>query len=301
MPQRTAIAMVVLLALIPGNGHAATPARMAFQPSSDWQVEPYDERCSLVRSFNRGDDSLLLQIHSYGSYGDYSLRLVGDGVPGPNNPHAKVRYRFPADTTERDKVLGYFANTMDRRPTVTFSASIRPYEAPLDLKKLSDEEWVERSGRKHAPAPEFERAARSLLVEFGQGRRIELELGSMEAPLENLRGCIDGLVRTWGLNPEAQRHLSRGPIPEPSAIRAVVRRYPPAMLSAGRNGFVPVRIMVDSEGRNTQCVTQLANVQEAFRAAVCESFAQRFRPASDDAGRPIASSYHTTVVYAIDL
>lgn len=57
-----------------------------------------------------------------------------------------------------------------------------------------------------------------------------------------------------------------------------------------RTGFaVPVRVMIDTEGKVTDCVAQGPSLSEAARKSVCDTLAGPYQPALDAEGWPIAS------------
>jgi hypothetical protein len=80
----------------------------------------------------------------------------------------------------------------------------------------------------------------------------------------------------------------------------VQRDYPSTMLMTGTNAYVPVRVMVDAEGRTTDCVIQIEQVEEAFKDAICSNLARGYEPALDAKGRPVASVYRTSVFYLVN-
>jgi hypothetical protein len=94
--------------------------------------------------------------------------------------------------------------------------------------------------------------------------------------------------------------LTRLAVPKLSTVRRVQRDYPTSMLRTGTNAFVPVRVMVDAEGRTTACVIQIEQVQQDFAEAVCSNLARGYEPALDSEGKPVASIYRTSVFYLIN-
>jgi outer membrane biosynthesis protein TonB len=122
----------------------------------------------------------------------------------------------------------------------------------------------------------------------------------MTAPLTAMRECLDNLIETWGIDPVQDKTLTRRPVPDLSSVRRLQRAYPMQMVQAGQSAVVPVRIMVDAAGQASQCVVQLPHVERAFKEAVCDRLAERFSPALDKDGQPVASVFHTTVIYQIN-
>lgn len=267
-------------------------------PASYWTLDYAGERCSLIRDFRSGNDTVRLQIDSYGSFVSFSFLLAGNVVPGARRPAGEVRYRFPADTIERERVTALLGRSGDL-PALSFRAEFVSYSTPQALNRMSREEAKARLGQPIAPEPDFEKSVDRMQIEFGNGAEIELHLGEMEKPLLELRTCIDDLYRHWGIDAAQVRQLTRYPVPVLSSVRKVQRDYPRSMVFRGESAFVPVRIAVDAQGQASQCVVQVAKIEEPFRKAVCDGLAQRFSPALDASGNPIASLYQTAVVYII--
>lgn len=85
------IAAVGLLAGAPAQ--AAREAKV-LEPSSAWTLDYGDERCSLIRTFGTGDDSLKLQIDTYGSPTDFRILLAGRPVPPASGPTRELASAF---------------------------------------------------------------------------------------------------------------------------------------------------------------------------------------------------------------
>jgi hypothetical protein len=71
------------------------------------------------------------------------------------------------------------------------------------------------------------------------------------------------------------------------------------MMRNGAGAYVPVRVMVDAEGKATSCVVQEQGIDKDFTDATCQGLRRIYRPALDAAGRPIDSVFHTAVIYMI--
>ena len=276
---------------------AATEAKV-LEPSSAWTLDYGDERCSLIRTFGTGDDLLKLQIDTYGSPTDFRVLLAGRPLPRASGPTSEIRFGFPFETVERERVNAINGKA-DHLPSLSFDIAFAAYEPDADERELSLAESLRKNAEPHQPSPEFERQVRSLAIEFTPRNRVQLNLGGMTTPLAAIRECIDDLKSHWGLDPEQERTLTRRPIPEPSSVKKLQRAYPTLMAMDGQNALVPARIMVDATGLATHCVVQIPLVQKAFQDAVCDRLAQRFSPALDKDGQPVASVYWVTVIFQI--
>jgi hypothetical protein len=93
--------------------------------------------------------------------------------------------------------------------------------------------------------------------------------------------------------------LTRKPAINPNTVRAIQRDYHVSMLIAETSAYLPVRVMVDAGGMATACVIQSEGAPEPFRKSVCDGLMGTYQPALDAAGHPVASVYHTSVVYLL--
>ena len=268
------------------------------EPSSAWTLDYGDEWCSLIRTFGTGDDALTLQIDSYGSPTDFRILLAGKPVPRVSGPTGKIRFGFPFESVERDRVSSLHGK-VGKLPSLSFGIAFAPYEPDPDERELSLAETLRLGAEPDQPSPEFERQVRSLTIEFTPRDRVQLNLGGMTAPLAAVRECLDDLKAHWGLDPVQEGTLSRRPSPDPSSVKRLQQTYPTMMAMEGQSALVPVRIMVDAAGLATHCVVQRSLVETAFQDAVCDRLAQRFAPAVDKDGQPVASVYWVTVIFQI--
>ena len=283
----------------------AAPARAAerpvevLEPVTPWTLNYDAEQCALMRDFGPEDNRLRLQIESYGSASDYRFLLAGKPIPHSRGASGEVRYGFSADTVERDETMSLEGTTGRDVAAISFGGNFRPWEPAPDYARMSMRDQLALSAQPKAPMPEFEREVDRMSVAIGNRARLELHLGRMEKPLQAMRACIEDLQRSWGLDPALQARLSRYPVPYPSTVRNVQSDYPQSMVLQGASAFVPVRIMVDAQGRPTDCVVQVPQIERAFSEAVCSNLAGRFDPALDDTGSPAAAMYRTSVIYTL--
>jgi hypothetical protein len=278
----------LLAALLPTIG-SAEPVRL--EPSSNWLVDYADERCSLSRTFGTGEQAVQLRIDSFGSWRDYRWLVTGRAVPRAGRSFGELKLRFSPDA--EDRKANVLNGTVSGASAVSFTAAFAP---PDPLPGGLSPERARVLGALSKPVDTaFEKRVTSLSMRFANGRTIDLALGEMDKPLEAMRACVDDLYKSWGLDPAVQKSLSRSAIIDTSTIRAVQARFPPSRL---RTAYVPIRLLVDSRGKVTGCVDQAAIAPEEFMQAACTGLeAGNFAPALDAAGNPVASVYHTSVIY----
>ncbi len=125
--------------------------------------------------------------------------------------------------------------------------------------------------------------------------------GSLGQLFEILNTCMDDLVSTWGLDLEAQsRRPNRSQTEEPFPNRLAH----PEILSEqggqwGIQADLSIRVMVDSEGRATECKITNITLAEDFDDRPCTEFMRvaEFEPARDSHGNPMASYYVSSILY----
>lgn len=301
--KRAVFAAAVAALIQPTGAQAAEGEPRVLVPSSGWTLDFADERCSLIREFADGDDRIRLQIDSFGPAPGYHVMISGDLVVGSDAaPITEFRVGYSPDTRERERMSMIFGR-LGADKAVSFGPGFLPDVAapPPAVASATDGE-----------RGTFEDRVTSVTIQFRRGKPFRLETGSMAAPFTAMRQCVDGLLASWGIDPEQHRARSRPPmlidLPE-GYIRVEVdleddrpgyteRRYQAiARDQAGqRSGLVarggyafPVRVMIDATGQSTACVLQVANANEGYRRSVCETFAGPYQPALDAEGRPIAS------------
>ncbi len=307
MPKRAASLVSAALLLQAGPVHAADDPRV-LAPVSDWTLDFADERCSLIREFADGDDTIRLQIDSFGPRPGYRVMLSGDLVPGSDAARmTELRVGYSADTRARER-LTMFVGRFGDKNAVVFGRGFLPEGGSDDA---------------GGSARAFERSVTHVTLDFKLRDPLRLDTGSMAAPFAAMERCVDDLLASWGIDPAVHRALARPPSmavrtgPSERAFRTnehggervfeLIERAGETVAEPGRPGpadrraqafarnayysgnLVPVRVMIDASGQPTACVVQVANISEAFRRSACESLAGPYEPALDAAGQPVAS------------
>jgi hypothetical protein len=301
--KRAAFVAGIAALLAPVGASAADGDVRSLPASSVWALDFADERCSLIREFSDGEDTVRLQIDSYGLGPGYQVMISGGPVVGSASaPLVEFRVGYSPDTGERGwmrTIAGKFGSD----DAVSFGPGFLP-DAPYP--QASGSAAADEFGR------EFQRDLAYMTVEFRRGEAFRLETGSMAEPLKVMRECVDDLVASWGLDPAQQRTLSRPPmlldVPQ-GYVRIAVdveddrpgyteRRYQAILEGQAQRrtapvpagGFpVPLRVMIDATGQATACVVQVASASEAYRRSACKTYAGPYQPALDADGQPVAS------------
>ena len=143
-------------------------------------------------------------------------------------------------------------------------------------------------------------------IELAQrrGPSLRLETGSLEQLFEVLNSCSTDLARTWGIDIEAHQRLARAPKPKNLRLvaKAIHAHYPGFAERTGKQADLSLRIMVDDQGRVSDCIVTEVSSAKAFDDRACREFVERadFEPAVLIDGTPIASFYMTKVLYRLN-
>jgi hypothetical protein len=278
---------------------ASAPQPRMLEPTSKWVLGYYDERCALSRDFGSGADSVRLQLDSYGTWASFRLTLSGAAVPTSQSPTGHGSYRFTADPGDREETLLQGKDDKDSMPAVTFGVTFLPFAERQRWDKMSDKE---RKAEAPHPQPwtDYERTVDTIRVAFGRGRPVELHVGHMDVPLNEMRKCVNEMYKTWGLDAAQQMTLTRFASPLPLAVKRVQQDYPLRQRMNGISAFIPVRLLVDANGAALSCVVQSTAANQDFRAAVCSHLTGKYQPALDASGKPVSSMFQTSVIYLVE-
>jgi hypothetical protein len=277
----------------------------ALEPSSIWGMEYGDDFCMLYRSFGEGDDAVMLQLTQYVPNGNLKIIVAGKELRTLNN--RAVHSQFLPDDEEYIDGAPAFASFGDDLRGVLLSHSYRRVDEGTKLReaaeKLDDEEEI----AKLFEWSEEDRTAREREIthfRIGRGfsKPVLLRTGGFKAPMDAMRTCLDELVSHWGINVEAHRTLTRKAYPKESPQEWLKSTdYPRDMLRKGYAGIVDFRMLVDEQGKPTECIVQDASNPRKFAEHGCELLMKRgtFEPALDAAGKPIKSYWSNRVLWLI--
>lgn len=266
-------------------------------PSTPWNLHYDTDSCALRRMFGEGERQAYVELRRFDRAPTLQAAVGSNWMKATRR--ADLRYRFGGGG-DWSKESSATALTMGEGFSgVLFFPTLLPdFEeiedpAELDL-RLREIDWQ---------AMEKEAGARvdTLAVSGAFNRTIALKLGSLEQPVAALNRCIDELMTHWGIDVEAHKTLTRGPLP--INVRRAQRMidYPPQMLHQGTPGVVNIRLSIDETGGITACQIQMPLSDPAFEKTSCANIqrALKFEPALDKDGKPIASYWTTRVVFQI--
>lgn len=269
-------------------------------PSTPWVVNYADDSCSLGRAFGEGDQKVTVFFDQYEPGDTFTLTFLGKPVEVTEaNPKPIVQFGPNEDPQEATGV----GATNNHVPALILQGTQR-------IGRMTEAEKAARRKAADDSQP-FElapigaaREKAATWLQLGKVRPFDLafETGPLDAPLAALRECSWDMVRSWGLDVQQQKSLSRKAYPtEPSYSWFSDDDYPPAMLRGGYQGIVNFRLLVDETGRVTSCKIQVSTRPKEFDDVVCRAVTKRakFHPALDSQGKPILSYWRQTVSFRL--
>ena len=286
----------------------STPAARTLAPSSDWILKYDDDSCRLLRLFGEGDDKAVLILERYVSGDEFDMIVAGSPLEeiGDESKLDDFTYQFGPDEEPQSQNVGFGVfGEYDPAVVVTgaFFGTVEGEDADTKWKKPDPDEIPEGyDPLEHPFSQEREAKIRWLQVSRGSEQPVRLDMGPMQAPLEQMRKCTDALMGTWGIDVAAHAKLTRPVMPRTNPgdwIRPDA--YPRDLVARGTQGIVQFRLSIDTEGTPTDCHIQRSTRPAEFDKAVCKSVMRRarFLPALDENGAPIASYYRNTVRFVL--
>ena len=299
---RSLVIGIVSASLFQPIGPAYGQVMSRLQPSSQWIVEYADEDCRLIRNFGTGDDRVILALDQ-SSPGDWFGLLVVGKRFGSGNLASKPKPKFRFSPNELPQQVDGYTAIQGGLPA--FLAGQQMRVAPLTAEQAAAQEAAAKEFKKiELPpiGPERELAVTSIEIVDLLKSTLVLETGSMRASLEALRNCSWDSVRTWGLDVEQQKVLSRRAAPiKQGKLWISHEDYPSRMIESGEQGLVKFRAIVDAEGKPESCAVQRTSRPKDFGDLVCRLVMSRLRfdPALDAQGKPVRSFYVQQITFRI--
>lgn len=260
-----------LLSLAVSHPACAVDQPVLLEPSAPWSVDYRDNSCALTGVFKSGAGPVVMQIETFDQGSNVTMRLAGEPIEEVG-PSVDVRWRddvpahtldFVFSTSNADGVRGFFAMTSLWTPYLEGKADT----SPSKLKTIGDASELTFGG-KLDPV-------------------LRLKTGPMAPALDALNKCADDLVASWGLDPLAQRKLSRAAETDGFYLST------PLVKASGHPAGVPspIRVLIGADGRVTDCKILSNFLGEKESERVCGRIRQKatFSPALDEAGEPTAS------------
>ena len=269
---------------IPVTAAAQGSDTRIFKPSGQWVMDYGDDYCRLARNFSDGEKELALAFERIQPGAMLRLVMVGGDMK---------LYRRATELG-----YGYLPGGSDRKAPLLRSETaggdqylnlgwimIGPPPAP----PASDGPPLLYS-REQEQA--FASGITGLHFEEGLITPVDVETGSMKAPVAAMQTCTDELLTVWGLDAEKHRSLTRVVIPDGDLSGWL----PQGTIGFGDFGKIAgganaIRLMVDAEGKPTSCAIHWPSLTEGKNQQICDALVSNasFLPALDADGAAMAS------------
>ena len=269
------------LLLFASSVQAQDKPEFTLEPSGDWKLVRYGDRCSLVRSFGEGESATALRIEQGTAKPYYTVSIAGRPVRHPYGSVMSIQFGPDELPSER----GYVINeTRNGDPAIVMYGVLL---APVTAEQAE-------KGTAGMIGPEREAAIDRLVLSRAVIDPFALSLGTMTEPLQRLSTCALAVADKLYSASRSSGGKSRPAEPQNNPggwIRSA--DYPRDLVRKGMEGTVAFRLTVDKQGVATNCHIEATNRPQMFDDTVCLALLRRakFHPAMDAEGKPQASYY----------
>ncbi|NVE95466.1 energy transducer TonB [Altererythrobacter lutimaris] len=256
-----------------------------FEPTSKWRLSRKGPGCTIRRDFAHADGrQATLTWQRVHPGWTVQVGLFGDGI-------ARMRGTLETQFVPASGFAehGYVANaSLGEKPGVAFATLLF-----AETGKLKDA--VERAMQR----ADLENQSTHYVIIGASQKPIALHTGSVAVALATLDKCareeLDALGPFIGIRSSAQ------PVDQAEWARKLHANYPSRALRSGWSGPVPVRLIVNEEGRAERCDTLHQLAAKPLQEAACHDLLEhsRFEPAKGANGNPMKGIYITSVVYRL--
>lgn len=290
----------IILSLIVSLSSTASVAlakdvEQRMQPTSPWNVQYNEEKCSLVRKFSVGGDAITAIFNRFDPGDKFQLMLAGNPIEKANGS-GKAKFQFGPSEALQESTFRLRKLT-DGTPTLLFTSLPRiaaPTAAELELLQ-------EATINKVITLTPLDKnrlsAVTYLRVDAPLSKPLILELGALDAPFEALAKCVDDLLTTWGVSSEKHRNLTAHVKPIGNAGDwANARDLPQNLRAPGFSTTIRFRLIVDAAGNVSSCHIQEGDHPQ-LAELTCKLMMERaqFEPAVDANGDRIVSYWRNAV------
>lgn len=306
-----------LLALI---GFAALPqeaiaAPLELEPSTDWKLREYEDKCRVSRVFGTGEDRVSLWIDQGSTSAAYNLTLIGRPLRSPYGSNLTVQF-----APEQEYSRAYLrAKSSKGRPVISlFGARLIPTLAEIRDDKAAREDndesdktaddgaeetvdWSEGAAgliEASIPSPEQISAITELRLGRALRQQLVLKTGSMTAPLADLDACARKVIAAF----QARTAKAAYPVDTARWTGIISRNYPTHMLLAEQEGQIAVSLTIGTNGRVSNCEVTQVKGPTSFNDTVCLLMLKHatFEPARDAEGEAIPGMFSTSVIFRLN-
>jgi hypothetical protein len=288
------LAWIIGLALASTTSSAETARPVVvLQPSSNWFADYEGNTCALQRTFGDEQHQVLMELNDY-TLGDGFRATVASSAFG--GAHYNVTAGFqPGEARPATNVLR--ALFVNGRKGVFFDVNLNS---------------ASQTGRPEGPPTEMpsdamrkarEAAITGLFVGGAFERDLVLQTGPMVAPMEALHKCVEDLERRLGVDPEALKAIKTPitTVDEREWAEKIQAINPTAFVKPGEPVKIGFRLVVDADGRVSDCYANLEGRPAGLAENACAGFRSyaRFNPAQDASGKAVPSIYLVSVTWSV--
>lgn len=286
-----AMAMIIVQ---PAKLSAQSEALEAAKQTGPWRLDAGEQKCRLAAVYGDAPDGhvLFIEQDQPGSavgfaIGSRSLRSLdwGDTVA--------LKFgtlpAFEINRYARGKVGDY-------RPAILIAS--RSLDADLPNSQSDD---AKVQGLDRIPVERFEGMDELQVIQDGE-THLALALPKLSNALEALNRCAEGFITFWGLDLEKHRTMTRKV--KFTNLERVARdlqsKYPSRAIRSGEQGVVRFLVIVDKEGRVTDCRQSDVTALQDLDSPACKAMHKaRFEPALDESGNAMKSYYASQIRYVL--
>ncbi|MEM7690034.1 MAG: energy transducer TonB [Pseudomonadota bacterium] len=300
------------LAMLTLSG-AARADDVVLEPSSDWRLREYDDKCRMSRRFGADKQATTLWIDQGSPRQSYNVTLIGRPVRHPYGPNLTVQFA-PEPQYTRNYVK---AKSSKGRPVLTlFGARLTPTEQELELmRREAGEDEPQRgdetvdldaaSAGSAGDAVPLDRVGAITQLRLGRAvvEPLTLNTGSLGDPLTQLQDCAKRLSEKIAVDTMAS--VVAGTQVQPTQterwIPIIQKSYPRQMLRAEQEARLQISVTVDKTGQPSFCEVTSTLGLTAFNDTVCLLMLKHasFSPGRNTDGEPIVSRYSTAVSFVL--
>jgi hypothetical protein len=301
-------AIVATVASVPSILSAA-PSPIHLEPTSPWVVDYAQDSCRLARRFGDGKDLTTLAFESEAP-GFIDMLVIGRPLSSTEDElHARF---LPVDsedmqgrvgrTTDGKGTPSVLVNRVRLLPAATLAADEKKtaaWKAHPEIRPPA--ESLPEQAERRAERTAFLRSATAVEIDSRRNHPVILDTGSLAEPFKAFDQCSRDSLRDWGIDPDLDEKIVRGPWAPAAARWFSPGDYPRDMLVRLKESVVKVRLLVDATGRVTKC-TSLSHFEEPdFNKITCANFMKRahFEPAELADGTKVPSYYVNNVVFRL--
>lgn len=268
---------------------AQTSEPLELAPSGQWGLDYGDNACTLYRRFALSEGDVDLRIEGTTPGHNFSLILASEQLAGGRGPVRTVVGPGSDERAYDNPQRGQAGSTS----AVRFGDTLLPVDVPNAT--LSDAASIESYIRAEA-------SITNLLVKNAFDRPVSLRLGSMVNAMTAMRGCVDDLLITWGMDPTTATAVTVPParVSQARWAQQVHAAFPRALGRAGRSGQVRVVLVIAADGSVAHCHAHSLESQQEIETVACESRMAnaRYEPARDAAGNAVPGFNSMDIVYS---